>query len=235
MIRTLSLSLVFTLALTACSDPRSTIVPADIAAWEHDADLREAAQALDDEERRLMAAYAVRRAFSGSPGQDKPIRAVLADQRAFEAEAQRREAEALVVAQRVAAEQEAAQRVMFDTVAVGLVSFEARQPNYQARRYSQDVALTVGFENKTDRPIRAIRGVLHFADSFEAPIKDITFTYEGGVGPRDTATWRAGVEINQFIAEDMKLFTADPATLRFRWEPTGILFADGTLLSAEVR
>lgn len=220
---------------TACSDPLDVIVPGDPGAWEGNTALRDAVQGLDPEEKRLLAAYAVRRAFSGGPAQDAPLATVLADQRAFEAEARRREAEAAAVAARVAAEREAAQRVMHDTVTVGLASFQARAANYRAHRYGQDIAITLGFENKTDRPIRAVRGVLHFADSFEAPIKSIGVTYEGGIAPRDTATWNATVDINQFLADDMRLFTADPTTLRVRWEPTGILFGDGTLLSAEAR
>lgn len=229
-----TLPIVLTLALAGCSDPLSTTVPGNVAAWDGNTELQDAAQTLDAEEQRLLTAYALRRAFGG-PGVDLPLREVLADQRAFEVEAARRDAEAAAVAARVAAAQEAAQAEMHDAVTVAVARFQPRAPDFRAHRYGQDILITVGFANRTDRPIRAVRGTLHFVDSFGAPIKRVGITYEGGVAPGATAAWDATLDINQFIAEDVKLFTADPAVLQVQWEPTGVLFADGTLLSAEVR
>ncbi len=226
--------LLLVLTLIGCSDPLDTIVPGDVRTWEGNTALRDAAQTLGEEDRRLLVAYTMRHALSG-PGPDAPLREVLADQRTFEVEAARRATESAAVAQRVAAEREAAQREMLDVVTVGVASFEARRPNYRLHRYSEDIAVTVGFANQTDRPIRSVRGVLHFADSFNAPIKSVGITYENGIAPQATAAWDATLNVNQFVPEDVKLFTSDPTTFRIRWEPTDILFADGTLLSAEVR
>ncbi len=53
------------LLICACSDPRSTVIPQDIETWETNKKFSNSVDKISDDDKKLLLAYAMRKAFSG--------------------------------------------------------------------------------------------------------------------------------------------------------------------------
>jgi hypothetical protein len=100
---------------------------------------------------------------------------------------------------------------------------------------SRTVELKCGFENKTKRPVRAMRGYLRFATFFNEPIHDL---FLEAVMPLPAGTqagmnWKLKRE--HFATDEaFKRFCDTPLDkMRQVWVPTVVVFEDGTTWRAK--
>jgi len=62
-------------------------------------------------------------------------------------------------------------------------------------------------------------------------IKDVNVSFDDGVKAGKHAAWEGSLGFNQFMSEDTKLASTDLAKMKIDWEPSAIVYADGTTMS----
>jgi len=101
---------------------------------------------------------------------------------------------------------------------------------FQEVNYQEYITYGFAIENKSDKPIRAIKGTLRFTDLFDDEISSIRFTYDDPIGVGEIAKWNAQTDYNQFDSDDSKLKNKDLEDMKVVWEPIKIIFEDGSSL-----
>lgn len=97
-------------------------------------------------------------------------------------------------------------------------------------RFSSYVTFTFELTNNSDKPIKGVQGILHINDLFGSKIMDVGCDFTGHtIQPAETYVNNdLSLEINEFKDEHTKLYNEDYSDLNFEYEPTAIVFADGT-------
>lgn len=102
--------------------------------------------------------------------------------------------------------------------------------NYNAGRYSPRVEYTFEVFNNTEKEIKGIQGILTVKDLFGVDIMSNGLDFTGQIIPVNesiTITGK-GIDINEFIDSDVKLYNTDYEDLKFEYEITSIVYTDGT-------
>lgn len=96
--------------------------------------------------------------------------------------------------------------------------------------FSNYVTFVFELTNNSDKPIKGVQGVLHINDLFGTSIMDVGCDFTGHtIQPNETYTNKdLSYDVNEFRDTDMKLYNEDYSDLNFEYEPTTIVFADGT-------
>ncbi len=95
------------------------------------------------------------------------------------------------------------------------------------------VALEIAYENKTDKDIQRVDGVLRFTDIYGNTVIDIGRSFDHGIPARQTVVDHdAGVFINPLMEPQVNLWNTDFDKLKLTFEAKTILFKDGTKASA---
>ena len=214
------LSILSLVVLASCSSPlEKTYSEEDL---EQDAPALK--EALDSNDLQLLMGSIFRLTLQGDLN-SMTYNEILEDGRAWKVEQERIEAEQKALQEKAAREE--AERIarLQDAVMVTCFKKGFQKVNYQDY-------LTYGFaiENKSDKPIRAIKGTLRFTDLFDDEISSIRFTYDDPVGVGEIAKWNAQTDYNQFDSDDSKLKNKDLEDLKVVWEPIKIIFEDGSSL-----
>lgn len=209
--------------LTACSSPLDYD-----ASKLTEAQRKEVAEKLSVEQKQQLAAWFLRNTLANK---DVPagttIAQALKEQDAWVAQEKAREAEAEALKKKQEAERQAKQAEL-DRVITGTVTAKVNKEGDFGRHF---VLLDLVFENKSDKDIAGIKGVLRVKDMFDTTITNIKWSYEKDIGAKQTITEKgSGVEINEFRESDSKLWAADFAKLKTRFEPQVIIFKDGSKL-----
>lgn len=125
------------------------------------------------------------------------------------------------------AECKAKQEAFVKMLSVALVAKRNKLGEYDQRM----VLLDLAYENKSDKDIAGVKGMLHLNDMFGDKIMNIRWSFDEGVGAKQTAVERGnGIKINQFMDDHMKLWSADSAKIKANYEVQTIVFKDGTRL-----
>jgi len=103
-----------------------------------------------------------------------------------------------------------------------------RAANYYAGEFQDFITFEIAFENKTDKDIRGVKGIVSFYDIFNEKIKDIEISYDKGINKHSQKIWNAQIEFNPFIDSDVKLKNTEGGNLSYEWKPTVIIYEDGT-------
>lgn len=130
---------------------------------------------------------------------------------------------------KVEAERKAKQEAFAKMLSVALVAKRNNLGEYDQRMVMFDLA----YENKSDKDIAGVKGILHINDMFGDKIINIRWSFDEGVDAKQTAVERgSGIKINQFMDDHMKLWSADQAKIKASYEVQTIVFKDGTRLDA---
>ena len=102
--------------------------------------------------------------------------------------------------------------------------------NLDKWRFSNYVTFVFELTNNSEKTIKGVQGVLHINDLFGTSIMDVGCDFTGHtIQPGETYTNKdLTYEVNEFMDADMKLYNEDYSDLNFEYEPTTIVFADGT-------
>lgn len=97
-------------------------------------------------------------------------------------------------------------------------------------RISDAIQLTINVENKSDKAIKGIQGVLTVNDLFDKKINSFSCEFTGQtIAAGSTATFDdLGMDVNQFLEDEVKLFNENFSDLKFSYKIGTIIYEDGT-------
>ncbi len=191
---------------------------------------KELGEKLTAEEGQMLTAWMMRQAFSEQKiPPETTIEDALADQAQWLAEQKVKEAEAKSLADRVEKERQQKRAEFAKLVSVVVLS----KRNIDADYGQKGVVFDVAFENKGDKDIEGVKGVLHIQDIFGDEIMNINWSFDQGIKAGASSVERgSGMDINQFMDRHMKLWNTDFSKMKTSFEVSTIVFADGTSLKA---
>lgn len=186
------------------------------------------------EEVQLLQAYVMREGVKtalsgGTPSLPigKTIGELIAEQKKWsedekaraEEERQRREA-----AQAAAEEK---RKVLREALSVTLYD-----KGFEKHAYREYITIKVAYENHTGKDIRGFKGVTVFKDLFGDVILKVSLKEDAPLKAGAKRNVSRMIDFNQFTDGDTKLRSTEMDNLRMDWEPSVILFTDGTSLEA---
>lgn len=145
-----------------------------------------------------------------------------------EAEAQAAELRARVEAER----KEIAERLS-NSATVIVTSKKLLPKNYQVGRYSPMLMISYAIENKSDKPIKQLKGVVTFKDAVGSKIGDLPVDFTQSIKPGETLKTDTGFgwKINEFRRGDVeKIADANDNLVSSSFDITVIAFDDGEVL-----
>lgn len=211
--------------LSGCSDPHKFEI-----AKLTDEQKAEMGKKLTADEGTKVTGYLVRTTLTGKelpPG--VTVAQAIKDQDDWLAKEKVEAAKAEELKRKVEAERKAKQEVFASMLNVALVAKRNSTAEYDQRM----VLLDLAFENRSDKEIAGVKGVLHLTDMFGDKIMNIKWSYDDGIGAKQTGVERgSGIKINQFMDDHMKLWNSAPEKVKASYEVKTIVFKDGTRLDA---
>ena len=236
------LILVMAMMLAACgANPHEVRVPMtlDATVLEVNPDFKAARERLPEEERSLLDDYLQLRQLGRALGAPAPTEAptigeVLVFQREIREQHRiREEKRAAEEAEARRAAEEARQRAEAKMAELqGAVQATVVGKSLKQDGYRKLIMLTVVLQNLTDKPISAVKGMLVLQDSFGEQIKGVNLQHEKGLKPGEQKVVQYYINYNPYFPEDVRLVGMGMDNLRSKWEPEGILFSDGTMLTS---
>ena len=211
--------------LSGCSDPKSYEVTKLT-----EEQRKELGQKLTADEGQKLAGWMMRNAITGKePPVGTTVAQALKQQDEWVAKQKEEEARAAELRKKVEAERKAKQEEFAKLLSVVLVTKKNSVGEYSQRW----VGLELAYENKSDKDIQGVKGVLKLTDIFGDKILNVRWSYDGGIAAKKTTVERrSGVDINQFKDSDMKLWNTDSDKLKSTFEVSTIIFKDGTKMDA---
>lgn len=121
---------------------------------------------------------------------------------------------------------------IFTGLAVNVTNKINIPENTSAGRYSDRVEFEFQVVNTLDKNIKGIQGILDVQDMFGVNIMYINcdFTGKTMTSGRITIFDDLGIDINQFMDDHTKLYNTKYDSLKFEYEFTQVIFADGSVL-----
>jgi hypothetical protein len=130
---------------------------------------------------------------------------------------------------KVMAERKVQQDAFAKLLTVVLVAKRNSTGEYDQRM----VLLDLAFENKGEKDIAGVKGILRLKDMFGDKILNMNWSFDEGVGARQTTVERgSGIKINQFMDDHLRLWNAASDKIKAVYEVKTIIFKDGTRLDA---
>lgn len=188
-------------------------------------DTKELEAQLDTADLQLLVGSILRLSFEGKDMSSMTYSEILENGKQWKAEQDRIEAEQKALQEKAAREE--AERIERLQNAVMVTCYKK---SYVEVDYQDYITYGLAIENKTDKGIRAVKGILRFTDLFDDEISSIRFTYDERIAAGATAKWNAQTDYNQFIDEDVALRNKDLEDMKIVWEPIKIIFEDGSSL-----
>ena len=211
--------------LLGCSDPHKF----EIAKMTEE-QKAEMGKKLTADEGAKLTGYIMRTSFAGK---DLPsgvtVGQAIKEQEAWIEKEKVEAAKAEELKKKVEAERKAQQEAFAKMLSVALVAKRNTTGEYDQRM----VLLDLAFDNKTDKDIAGVKGVLHLKDMFGDKIMNIGWSFDEGVEANKTTVERgSGLKINRFMDDHMKLWNIDSEKITAVYEVKAIVFKDGTRMDA---
>lgn len=100
--------------------------------------------------------------------------------------------------------------------------------SFNGSDFQDQIQMDLNFNNKTDKNIRGVQGIITFYDMFDNEIKALNIAYDKGIPAGQSKVWSSGTDYNQFIDEDTKLKDTELKDLKYKWEVKMIVYEDGS-------
>ena len=222
-------------AVTACRNPRAVVLPNNVEDIKSGA-VATAIKQLSAEDQGLLAAYMLRTtmgtAFGGAPmPSGTTIGQAIDAQKAWVAQQKQEEAQQAALAAKAKRERAAAFARLRDAVTVALVHKGFQPADIEDGQFQAKIAITLAFQNKTAKPVLGIKGTAIFSDIFGDVIQRLNVAYDHTIPAGASQTWDGAADYNEFDSDDVKLRQTPMEKLHFTFEPSMVLFADGTKLA----
>ena len=223
-IRFVAVILVSSSLLAGCSDPKNYEVTKLT-----EEQRKELGKKLSADEGKKLAAWMMRNILAGKqPAVGTTVAMALVQQDEWDSKRQEDETRAAALRIKVAADRKEKQEELAKVITTVL----AAKKNNAGEYGRQWVGLEVAFENKSDKDIQGIKGVLELADIFGDKILDINWSFdEGAAAKQMTVDRSSGIEINKFKTAHMKLWGTDFEKIKSTFVVSMIIFKDGTKIA----
>lgn len=236
------------LGVAGCSNPKDAVIPSDMNRWE--AELKPNTDRLTPEERESVGKFLLRKKMGEAFGKGTDsgpitIGRALELQKEFEAEQVKEEAKLKAEEEKAKAEEaaKAEKRKQADEAraalakqvneafSVTLKDVDFRGLDIEASRFSEEFLFSFAFNNRGSKKITGFKGQVVFEDSFGEEVQRINLKEETAIAPGKSVPWTGTSNYNPFEARDQKFKALIGKTLKIRFEPETLLFADGTKLT----
>lgn len=227
--------LVAAMGVAGCSKPTDAIIPTDVSKW--DTELAPTVKKLSEEDRKLVAGYLVRAKLGEVFGKDgiplgTTVGQAIESQKAWLVEEERKAAEEKQLKERMQREQQEAKAAIARSVTVSLLGLNRIPRNYDAHRFSEQQGFELGIENKSEKEIAGVSGQIVFIDIFDKKITSVGFDVTENIKPGSTFRWKGVRDYNQFVESHKALWNLDEGKYKTKFEPSAVVFTDGTKLTA---
>jgi hypothetical protein len=245
--KTMRLNIIVTLIcsvlITACGDPKNTPLPRDLEKMDS---VKSSMEKLSPEERELLGQYLVRHTiaakmgavFGGKEGPGIPegmtLGKAIEEQRKLKADAAAEEAKQQALKAKLQADREAALKPMREAVTVTLVSKDlASERGYSGMVMDEKLNVTFGYKNNSTKDIAGVKGHVSVKDLFGDEISGFQISNDQTIKAGETATWTGSRSVRFAFGtnKDRKLAELSDDKFKVIWEPQIIVFADGTQLT----
>lgn len=238
-----TLSIVAAVLIAAgCSSPKDAIVPTQADKLET---LKPVIEKLAAEEKELLAGYIMRHTMSVAANGLFGVKAdpipdgmkvgqAIEEQRDFLAKQKAKEAEEKALKAKLLAEREKAMEAMRDAVTVTVVSKGIKvQHGYSGMVMDENLEVTFGYKNNTDKPIAGVKGTVDVLDMFGDELSGFHISNDKGIQPGGSVTWTGSRSVRYSVGnnKDRKFAELDDSKYKVVWKPDVIVFADGTKLA----
>lgn len=232
------IALLFLALATACSNPRNTKLPQDLATMDT---IKPSVEKLKPEERELLTGYIMRHTMGAAIGaafgqKSEPIPEgitigkAIDEQRAFLEKERAREAEEKAKKDRAIAAQKAFADQVAQALAIRLIGIKVT--NEDQFGIGKRVNFLFEVENKGAKAITGIKGEAIFKDRFGDQLADGNLKFEETIEPGKTIKTTLGRSLNPFMAGDKKLVNSDASSITLQFTPSMVIFQDGSKVEA---
>jgi hypothetical protein len=237
---------VMALALAGCSNPQDIVFGPE--PLKQIAEQGDKFKKLSEEDRTLLVGYLtiteMGKAFGGTikPATGRTVGEVLTDARAWKekmqaanVESKKREAEAEVLKVKVLAERKAIAEKISSSVTVAVIDKTVLPKNYDAGRYNELLSIKFAVENKSNKTIRQLKGLVIFKDATGDEVGSLHIDFDEiiGAGKSITTTTGSGWKINTFMnGEIEKIAGREFSSMKATFEPESLAFDGGEILKA---
>lgn len=240
----LILSFFIILVVAACSAPKDTPVPKDLAAMDA---VKPALEKLTSEERELFAGYVMRNTFGaklgamfgGKEGPGIPdgmtVGKAIEDQRKFKADRALEEAKEAALKEKLRAEREVAMKTMREAVTVTLVSKAVKEERgISGMLMDENLQVTFGYKNNSTKDVAGVKGYVSVKDLFGDEISGFAISNDKTIKAGESITWSGSRSVKYAMGsnKDRKLAELTDDKFKAIWEPKVVVFTDGTKLVA---
>jgi len=238
--------LMIVLFVAGCSNPKDIVFGPE--PLKQIAEQGEQFKKLSEEDRMLLVGYLtiseMGKLFGADvkPATGRTVGEVLADARvwkekmkAAEADKIKQEKEAELLKAKVMAERKLISDKISSSVVVAVIDKTVLSENFDAGRYSKMLSLKYAIENKSDKDIRQLKGLVVFKDATGDMVGSLPVDFDQTIGARKslTTTTGRGWKLNPFMnGEIEKIAGREFSSMKVTFEPESIAFADGEVLKA---
>lgn len=238
--------LMIVLFVAGCSNPKDIVFGPE--PLKQIAEQGEQFKKLSEEDRMLLVGYLtiseMGKLFGADvkPATGRTVGEVLADARvwkekmkAAEADQIKQEKEAELLKAKVMAERKLISDKISSSVVVAVIDKTVLSENFDAGRYSKMLSLKYAIENKSDKDIRQLKGLVVFKDATGDMVGTLPVDFDQTIGARKslTTTTGCGWKLNPFMnGEIEKIAGREFSSMKVTFEPESIAFADGEVLKA---
>lgn len=216
------------LILTSCTDPKKTVIPADMSKWE--TDLKPSIEKLSEEDRALLTAYLMKaklgEAFGGKPEEGLTIGKAIENEKAWTLEQEKKDQEAKLLKEKLQKEQAQLQKQVDDMLTVTVLKLKLEKESFRTIQ-----VIKLGFKNNGSKDISGIKGTVRFIDMFGKEVGSIAFSFTDGLKSGGTAKWSGSRHYNEFISEHRAIANLEEGKYKSRFKPEMIVFKDGSKLA----
>jgi len=156
---------------------------------------------------------------------------IIDDEKKSIAEQKTQEQNQDVEAKRAQAADAAATKLMNDVLTVAVYEKGFHKASAEDGDFRDEITLKLVFKNNGTKAIRAFKGEVAFNDLFGESIKTVGLKEDESLAPNAERKVTRSVDFNQFMKEDTRLVTTKLSDMKPTWQPSTILFADGTEMS----
>ena len=231
------------LLLMACSGPKDTPLPQDLAKMDS---LKPVLEKLTLEERELAGGYVIRQTIGvkldemlgGVKGAGIPegmtLGNAIEEQRKYKAAQALDETKQKAVKLKLVAEREAAEKIMREAVTVTLVS-KTLKPEHggSGLLLDENIEVVFGYKNNTAKDIAGVKGSISVRDQFGDEISSFQVSNDDTIRSGAQTTWKGSRSVKYSVGQnkDRKLAEIGDDKYTTQWNPQMIVFKDGTKMT----
>ncbi|WP_025742392.1 hypothetical protein [Aquimarina pacifica] len=109
-----------------------------------------------------------------------------------------------------------------------IIDVQCIRKGYKEYDYEQFITYNFIIHNKSEKDIRAVKGLISFTNLFGDEINSLGFVYDESIKSGRKNNYNATTDYNQYVDRDRDLKNKDLKDLKVIWKPEKIIFSDGS-------